>query len=95
MAAEGAGGQMFAPFDNWFFPPARAGLGSVNLFFFSPARFAHEIYKSCKLFPPAAGRLAQLLSQSELSELISPTDLKRFEKNSSHITHHSSLTTKH
>ena len=37
VTAEGAGGQMFAPFDNWFFPPARAGLGSVNLFFFSPA----------------------------------------------------------
>ena len=40
VAAEGAGGQMFAPFDNGFFPTARGGLGSVNLFFFSPARFA-------------------------------------------------------
>ena len=35
VAEEGAGGQMFAPFDNGFFPPARAGLGSVNLY--SPA----------------------------------------------------------
>ena len=61
-AAEGAGEQMFAPFDNCFFPPARGGLGSVNLFFFSPARSASRDLVDLVDLPLARGQPRLILN---------------------------------